>query len=232
MPDMERGTKWYDLAGKNHGTLTNGPTWRADGLRFDGSDDYVSVPDSPSLNFTTEDLTYSLWYKIRSFGAYDGFIAKGGDQPQFVCGGSSNTFSFWKANNSAWFDGAGTITLNTWEHVAVVKTGSVVRLYQQGLEVASGTQAQSFVANSTAMQIGSDTQAGGRLLDGVLNDIRIYNRALSATEVASLYRDPLGMFGRVRVPIGRFAETQAGSGGGGWIFRSRLFRSPIIYGGW
>ena len=244
LPDMERGTKWRDLAGKNDGTLVNGPVWRADGLSFDGSSHYVSVADSPTL--TPAAISVSAWiYVTGGEGTYRGIVTKGnGSNDQSFAlqiNNSTNRIEFWVSSNgttiasvfgtTAFTAAAG--NLNVWKHVTGTYDGTSYKIYVNGvLEGTDTVVTGALWDSSSAISIGKWAGGFSDYFPGRMNDIRIYNRALSATEVASLYRDPLGMFGRVRVPIGRFAETQAGSGGGGWIFRSRLFRSPIIYGGW
>ena len=58
------GTTWSDISGNNHvGTLTNGPTFSTDGggsIVFDGTNDYVTIPDSPNWDFGTGEFSIEM----------------------------------------------------------------------------------------------------------------------------------------------------------------------------
>src|SRR5450759_5412343 len=81
--DEGTGTNATDSSGMgNNGTLTNGPTWTTGkvggALSFDGTDDYVNVPDNPSLDMSGN-LTIEFWHKWNVFKDYGASVGKGDD---------------------------------------------------------------------------------------------------------------------------------------------------------
>jgi hypothetical protein len=184
----------------NDGTLPNmaGNEWTngiVDGaLEFDGTNDYVSVPNSSSLQLTSA-LTMAGWIKADSWGSgtdVDIIARKGEDNP--------NNYQLSIADGLATLylddgDGAGyrgDTLLNTgqWYHVAATWDGTTVRIYVDGV-------LDNDPPDSHGVNISTDTRAfyiGGRagadLLDGILDDIRVYNRALSEAQIKNLVTRP------------------------------------------
>lgn len=79
------------------------------------------------------------------------------------------------------------LEIDTWQHIAVtVTTLGNVTLYRNGFEVGTGLRASPFVTNTEDLGIGA--MAGGwRGFNGTIDEVRIYNRALSSSEIAALY---------------------------------------------
>lgn len=210
MPDMERGTKWRDLAGKNDGTLTSGPTWRSDSLGFDGVDDCVVVSAASSLDVST---AFTLSVRFRSGGTAQTFrylLSK-------VNGaGSDNAYSLlyeYTNDQVEFYSGLYTgsdprtgssisIVDTNWHLITYCYDGATWAGYLDGTQVFSTARTFALSSSTGDLAIGA-FKPGSNHVEGLFSDVRIYNRALSATEVGSLYRDPLGMFSRVRVPVGR-----------------------------
>lgn len=209
MPDMEHGTKWYDLAGKNNVALAGGPTWRSDGLGFDGTDDAASVP----LDLSGFDkLTISFWLYSAfavsmgmehspNYNVVDGFIV-------YLDGAGTITIGYTKTGGLYWVDSFPTPSASVWHHYTLTmdranreNTVRVDGTLQTLTTVAHTATAGGNFSNQTLYIM---SRAGSSLFGaGRLNDLRFYNRILSATEAKTLYTDPLGVFNRVRVPVGR-----------------------------
>lgn len=80
------------------------------------------------------------------------------------------------------------IKVNEWMHVACTGEGSVLRAYVNGAQVATGILAGIPTSSTTGLTLGSDNPSGnGSRLNGWLDDVRLYNRALAASEVCHLY---------------------------------------------
>jgi hypothetical protein len=190
--DEGSGTTAGDSAGSNTGTLTNGPTWTtgkigSGALSFDGTNEYV-YRSSITGGSTTEG-TYSSWLYYRSGTRFDGFITS-----------NSNTPVIWDDGNNMRVridDGVGgypinmsepvDILLNQWVFWTITYDANGGTIYKNGTAVGSdGTGAASYAAISD-MHIGSDKAIAGRTIDGVMDDVRLYNRALSASEITQLY---------------------------------------------
>ncbi len=73
---------------------------------------------------------------------------------------------------------------NTWVHIVVIwdTANSVGKVYQNGLQIASGA-----ISDATWTPNNETVQVGSPVFPGIIDDLRIYNRALSATEIYALY---------------------------------------------
>jgi len=183
----------------NDGILT-GSEWTngivGGALEFDGTDGYVSVPSSSSLQLTSA-LTIAGWIKANSWDSgneVDPIARKGEGNPNnYQLAVVDGRATFYLDGGEADDDGfVGNTPLNTdqWYHIAATWDGVAVRIYVDGV-------VDNDPSDSRGDVIGTDTRPfylGGRsgtdLLDGTLDDIRLYNRALSEAEIKSLAARP------------------------------------------
>jgi len=184
-----------DVSGNgNHGTLTNGPV-PAQGkvgqaLKLDGSNDYVTIGDSGSLDMSGS-ISGSLWlYRKTDSAATVTLIEKGkpGSQPRNYTFELFNSYLYFGGYSSGYFDNVSSVLVptNEWVHVVFVfdDIANTLKFYQNGVEVYSGSQTRSLVTNSYSMRLGSNTYS---FLEGRIDEVRLYNRALTATEIMKLY---------------------------------------------
>ena len=196
--DEGSGTIAYDSSGNgNDGDLTNGPTWM-DGkiggaLSFDGVDDYVEIENYYGIPGTNPRTT-SVWLK-------NNFQSSSKHRP-FISWGSKSTGKEWKLffdvegkiKHNIWggsVTGSTIVDSNRWIHVVSVlpigatNTLSMV-LYLNGhlenLQIANGT---FNTGSDFPVRIGNDLHFN--IYKGLIDDVRIYDRALSAEEVQALY---------------------------------------------
>jgi fibronectin type 3 domain-containing protein len=176
----------------NNGTLTNGPTWtigkHGRALLFDGVNDYVSVPDSSSLDLTNA-MTLEAWALPTALGST-------WRPAVFKVNGSDMSYSLYPARdtnvpNAQVFvggeqlvNGTSAIPINQWSHVAATYDGLNIRLYVNGTLVGTKALTGAIQVSNGVLQIGGDT-VFGEWFQGRLDDVLIYNRALSAGEIAS-----------------------------------------------
>ena len=201
--DEGSGTTAHDSSGNgNDGTLYNmtGNEWTngivGGALEFDGTDHYVSVPNSSGLQFTSA-LTMAGWIKGDSWGSgtnVDIIARKGEGNPnnyQLAIADGLATLHFDEGDGGGY---RGDTLLNTgqWYHVAATWDGTTVRIYVDGV-------LDNAPPDSHGGPIGTDTRPfymGGRsgsdLFDGTLDDIRVYSRALTAEEIQLIMKGPLG----------------------------------------
>ena len=146
-------------------------------MYFDGTGDYLSIPDSSSLQFGTGNFTIELWYFPTSSISSQFFCAKGSGADGFEfrtrSSAGGNYYSFWLPTGaSAIAQASVSVTLNVWQHLAVVRSGSTVTLYINGIVVGSGTDSTNFIAAGSPIIIGAD---GARTLysTGYIDDLRI-----------------------------------------------------------
>ena len=182
-----------DKSGSSHnGTMTNGPTFAigkvGQALDFDGSDDYV---DTGSEWIGTSALTISTWIFPRTAGEGScGNVISNLSTVLVITCGLGNVIGFSSDNQSTNPTSAAIFPsrYKTWIHVAVTRTSSgTANIYVDGS--LSGTANQSSgtpIAGSANVYIGNRSGAD-QTFDGLIDDVRVYNRVLTATEIKQLY---------------------------------------------
>ena len=200
------GTTVTDLSGNGNDGTINGATPTVgklgQGLKFNGTSDYVDMgdPSNGLLDMGTSDITLSAWIKPSGLGDADQyFINKkaycdyGYDfryvpstgqvysrmQSDGGCGGASLS------------SGPGTVATNVWTHVvAVFDRDGYQRIYVNGEASGAPVDISSFkdVDNSNSQIFNIGNRDGSDFLQGQIDEVRIYNRALTAGEVGELYR--------------------------------------------
>lgn len=206
------GPKILGLNGRNHGTLTNmlpssatsgwqGAMGRPGGygcLAFDGTNDYVSLGTFAAANFTgTDPFSVSFWMWSAEVSGNREVIGNGTFQSSgwyiytyrsvanFI-GLTAATFSGTQAATRIWYDQAPT---QSWVHWTVTRLGSSVKIYlngAEGLYQTTGTHS-SITSAAATFTIGRYPPSANDFYQGYLDDMRIWNRALSAGEVADNY---------------------------------------------
>lgn len=194
----------FDIYGSNHGTLMNGTTY-AQGLvgqafSFDGLDDVVVVPNSPSLNVTTQ-FTLAAW--VHPKGYQGGYPDMGVITKHAVAYGQYNGYlialhrqgSTWQA--FCQFNGVGepwptnqvfggTIADLSWHHIACTYDHNDLKIYVDGVLVGIQQVGSKTVSNSSApLRIGNDL--GLSPFYGYIDEAVVFNRALTAQEVGAIY---------------------------------------------
>ena len=82
------------------------------------------------------------------------------------------------------------LTANTWAHLAATYDGATMRLYVNGVQVASRAQAGAIATSTNPLQIGGDS-IYGQYFAGMIDEVRVYNRALSVTEIQTDMNSPV-----------------------------------------
>lgn len=189
----------------NHGTV-NGATLTADrfavansAYQFNGSSSTISIP---ATNLQLSNYTYSIWVKPASSPASGSAtsilsIGSAGADQFILLGNAYNSNTGWigggyhiGGTNSLYKNGS-LPTVNTWSHLTLTRDNSNIKLYINGVlsgSVSTNGNKPDYGANSgiVAAMLGARTNLI-QFFQGALDDIRIYNRALSATEVTDLY---------------------------------------------
>ncbi|HEY3181756.1 MAG TPA: LamG-like jellyroll fold domain-containing protein, partial [Gaiellaceae bacterium] len=186
--DAGSGTTLADLSGNgNNGTIT-GASWTSGknggALSFNGSSSYVTVPDAASLDLTTA-MTVEAWIFATgsSFGTIVAKERTGGGFPYGLEQGGSDSDSYVNTGTQ-YRSGISTLTLSTWTHLAGTYDGSTVRFYVNGILAGSTTASGTLNQTSDPLRIGADL-TWGEYFQGKIDDVRVYNRALSTSEIQS-----------------------------------------------
>lgn len=197
--DMSNNTAFdRSPSGGNDGTLTNGPVRTigkiGQALDFDGVDDLVSVADADILSPSSE-ITVSAWIKRNSLTGRQFFVSKGQASSNAATEywleiASDNGLIFQLADASSHkLTGATSITdTTTWHHVVGTWDGTTQKLYVDGVQDAVTVTWSGSINNTTyELALGNRSSARDIEFNGVLDEVRIYNRALSADEISQLY---------------------------------------------
>jgi hypothetical protein len=200
------GTTWFDLSGGgSNGTLTNGPTYNSSNLGsivFDGVNDGVQLAGT---NFSLNQMTISAWTFSSNFNQ-SGFVF------EKTTNGSVNTqYSlFYNGDNTIYYRTYGLSTLdlnvntttagiinNRWNNIVATWDGTNKRIYANGLlKATSANLTGSVTPNTTgAAFIGIYGNFAGYPFNGRISLVKLYNRALTATEITRNYDTLRGRFG-------------------------------------
>jgi Concanavalin A-like lectin/glucanases superfamily len=196
------GTVWTDLSGNgNNGTLTNGPTYNSGNggsIVFDGVDDYAKN-DTPNLPTGNVTATICAWvYVLTIVNSWQGFVGWGntstGQSALLDMNNGNLAFSTWGGLGSQDLISSYTVPLNAWKYVVGSISNMNINLYVDGINVLSSQISSTPNVTSTNLRIAT-TDYPGRYLNTRISSCKIYNRALSATEIQQNFNATRGRFG-------------------------------------
>ena len=178
------------LHGTGVGNPLSVPGQVCNGAQLDGSN-LIRVNDNPLLDLTSE-LAITSWIRLDSYGpdSLNSIFSKD-ENYEFHINSSGQIFWWWQTSGSprrtrSFDSGAATITLGNWHHVAIVYSQSRQSIYLDGVEVAYQTYSGEVLAtNSDPLEIGADQGITGRRWRGMIDEVKLYDRALSGAEVVA-----------------------------------------------
>ncbi|MBN1359660.1 MAG: discoidin domain-containing protein [Sedimentisphaerales bacterium] len=177
----------------NDGTLMGGATWTAGGkvggaLSLNGTDAYANCGNGATLNIT-EAITLSAWVNPADAnnGQHNPFVTKG-DQAYAIKHNTSNQIETFIYDDN-WYTATTDIDDSfdgEWHHVAATYDGLHLRLYVDGALRATTEHAGSIASATYNVNLGRNAQNTDRLYSGLIDEVRIYNGALSPAQVVQL----------------------------------------------
>jgi len=178
----------------NHGTLAGGPQWMAGkiggALQFDGVDDFVDCGNGASLNITGP-ITISAWVYPTGGGGdgYGRIVDKsngtGGDAPGYkLYLRAAENYTVTLSAGGRYPISSLRAVLNSWNYVVFTTDGTRRRLFLNGVWEEWNESALPSIS-SNPLFIGN-SPAGARHFQGIIDDVRIYDRALTSGEIAWL----------------------------------------------
>lgn len=237
------GLRFRDLCRRNHGTLTNGPTWVGGGrpggwgaLSTANASDRVNVPEF-FAGFNKVVNTVSLWFYARGLANAPVLFSSGNSEVHFF-GEVDATHIYWNTGGGNSFRTYSvSLSAGRWYHLAFCRTGAgdSGTLYLDGNTLSSyaGSMDGSGTVSGTDLWVGNYFSAGLGL-DGLTDDFRAYSgRGLSASEVLALYQDSRrGHPDTLRRPSRRAWFVPAAAPGGfqaAWAVGSNVVLTPGVY---
>ena len=172
-----------------------GALWTPRGRDFDGVDDYINCGHPLNLNFTSEDFSIEAWIKPDSLASNPNIFAKGSavtegyffllmsDGSGYLC---TNQSESWQLS----YFPIGCISTNFWQYVVATRSRAVVKIYKDGIDVTTspGTHIDPASAPTRDAVIGIHPgKAQMELFDGLIGEVRVYNRALTPLEIQGNY---------------------------------------------
>jgi hypothetical protein len=228
-----------DASGAGNDGLVEGATRIAEGrfgraLAFDGIDDWVTVEDADSLDLT-DDLTLEAWvYPTSSLSGWHTVLFK--EQPwnatYYLYANTWDDQPVTAINPTSDFGGlqrlyGGTkLAANTWTHLAATYDGNWQRLYVNGNEVANRAQSGSIRQSGGVLRMGGN-DIWGEFFQGYLDEVRIYNRALTAEEILADMETPVVDDGTAEPGLVETGEVQIDHQ---WqrVAFTRSFTDPVV----
>ena len=185
-----------DSSGNNRNATVNGATLTADrygqlskAYSFDGSNDYMPTPIQ---NFASSNgVTLALWFRSAGTNDYSGMFFSRLSNGTSV--GGLNTFPnggvrFRGTNGQPGVDSSTGFFDGRWHHVLGTYDGTTSKIYIDGA-LASSTAISGSVSYRGTLEIGRDSITGIRFFNGAIDDVLVYDRALSESEIAGLFGD-------------------------------------------
>jgi glucose/arabinose dehydrogenase/PKD repeat protein len=225
------GSATGDVSGKGHAASIAGASWTSQGrygnaLVFDGVNDMVTVQDSNLLDLTTG-MTLSAWVFPTALGngTWRNIIIKErplGEVYNLYANADTNAPTVYidPAPNT-WLDARGTsqLPLNTWSYLAATYDGITLRLYVNGTQVGSRPVSGALLTSGEPLRIGGNA-VWGEFFQGRIDEVRVYNRALTASELQADMDTPLPSAGTAIVPFvtGARGPVYLTTGPGGDLF--------------
>ena len=187
-----------DKSGNYNGTASNvtfSQGYINDGGNFNGSNSYVSTAHNTAFNLDSAG-SFTLWVKRNGTGREWIFEkANGGSGTyswQLYFYNGEYGFQMHNTSNGTATPTSGTsgIATNTWEHIAVTCNGSKeYKLYFNGELKSTQTLSGTVANNTNGLTFGKYTLAGGYEFDGMIDQVRFFNKTLSAAEVLTIYNE-------------------------------------------
>jgi hypothetical protein len=199
------GTTAADSSTKSlNGTYTNSPTLAQGGpypgagqyaASFDGTNDYVN--GSASTSYELEDgFSIACWVNLDAYVASAALLQNGATSQNCELAITSTgqvTIAGRSSGGLQSHSSTATLPLNTWRHVVGTYDGSTFKVYIDGVLSSSASNTFTIISTQSGnLTIAASLEGTDQYLDGRLHDVRFYNRAIAADEVAELH----GLIGR------------------------------------
>lgn len=186
---------------ENHGTIHGAvfvddtPSGEGWALQFDGVNDYVDVGNDASLDIT-DAITIEAWVNPAEGTGQQAIIGTGDIRNAYslyVRHAPGQDIGFWfNDNGTNKFQMAGTLNYGTWHHIVGTWNGTTLKLYLDGEIITSTHSEQTFTRNFQRVKIGYISNiANPKYFNGLIDEVRIYERALTASEIQKRYAEGL-----------------------------------------
>ena len=194
------GTTVMDASGNGNNGTISGATWTTSGkygnaLGFNGTSALVTINNATMLQLSTA-MTLEAWVNLSTVSsAWRDVIYKANDN--YYLEGTSMTSGRPAMGGkfaSSPLYATTALAVNTWMHLAATYDGTTTRLYVNGTQVSSQAQTGAMAASTNPLQIGGDSLYG-QFFQGTIDEVRIYNVALTAAQIQADMNAPISAVG-------------------------------------
>ncbi len=183
------GTQFRSTDKYGHVCSVTGATWGVTGRTLNGTTDFISIPDADILDLSTA-ITISQWVYRTTNLAYQGVVFKEGAYHTYIDNTNKWYGEFYDGGNWRSLTSTNVLTASTWYHLVWTwdTSDNKIRLYVNGvLDKTSAALAGTINASAEILYLGNNrattNPAGSEFFGGILGEVRIINRVLSAGEV-------------------------------------------------
>lgn len=184
-------------------------------LAYDGTNDYIALGTASSFGIPTggDSKAFSFWFRTTGAGS-------GATQHMILSYGVALQNSSWRISINAGLlgifsnGGDSVSTSNTyndgeWHHAVAMLDGNTLSLTVDGGDEVVSADGTNINTADTVIEIGQDVVAGSRWFDGLIDDVRIYNRALTQPEIQDIRHLPFAAFMTMDIAMLRVAQLMA-----------------------
>jgi hypothetical protein len=225
---------------------------------FDGTGDYLTVPDNAAFDFGTGDFTIECWFyinadsinnslnNVRRAGLFSTMAASGvrTNMYRLVIDGSTSAtgtgivFTNWQSDTAYIVSATTTVSKNAWHHVAVARSGTTTKLFLDGSEIGSGTLGNQTVNSSSDVKIGrTHYSQEEELFIGYISNVRVLKGTALYTGSYSVPTIPLTAITNTSLLTcnsNRFRDDSTNNftvtvNGDGYVRRFSPFSRPAAY---
>ena len=186
-------TRYDSTSNANNGTpyggISSNVSGQVDGANsFDGVDDYILCGTNASLNITNV-ITIEAWVCPTAFATEGYIVSKGntiGDTVYSLSVGTNGDLKTMRTGGSQ-RGSAYSIVTNAYSHIAVTISGTSINFYGNGTNIGVAAASGDITTNAKPLQLG--WRSGSTYFYGIIDEVRLYNRALSSGEILTQYNN-------------------------------------------
>ena len=194
--------KNYNHDGDVYNAVEEDDSMDGDAIRFDGDNDYIEIPDTNRLDLPSGSFTISLWVKQTGNSNSSEQILLDKRNPDDrntshyqLAIESDRKISFTsRCNMTTVTESENTVSANSWHHIAIVRETNRNKIYLDGVldETGSVNGCSDFSNSESLMVAGPSDLDDDNYFEGILDEFKMYSRALSSSEIEDVYEDLAG----------------------------------------
>ena len=201
----------HDSSGQHNDGTIYGATATTDrfgvangAMSFNGVDNYLDLGNSAAVNFGAGDFTFCLWLGPRAYypgETWSWIVSKGNGQPGFMV---TTLSEYLRVSIGNWFTdvvtdpGRWKLSLTLWHHIVIIRSGGMIYVYVNampyGTPVTSNYDFTAVANKALILGVMNPSASTWEWLNGKLDEVKIFSRALSASEVLAMYNHEKGKF--------------------------------------